>query len=155
MTNSTLRNRVSFYHLQKVPWLQNRRLLKQFIADIFRSEKAQLAELAIIFCSDEYLLRINQEYLNHHDYTDIITFDLSQNAALKGEIYISLDRIKENSLLFATTPADELHRVIFHGVLHLCGFKDKTAGDKKTMRGKEEHYLKTYHELVSRETRST
>lgn len=155
MTNSSLRNRVSIHELEKATWLKNRRLLKQFIPSLFRSEKKQLAELLIIFCSDEYLLGINQKYLNHDDYTDIITFDLSDNTALRGEIYISLERIKENSLIYGTIRADELQRVIFHGALHLCGFKDKTAGEKNLMREKENHYLTKYHQYVSRETRST
>ena len=156
MSNRTLRNKVSFHEFEKAPWLKNRRLLKQFIPSIFRSEKTELEELLIIFCSDEYLLRINQEYLHHDDYTDIITFDLSDNTAqIRGQIYISLERITDNSSLYGIKPSQELQRVLFHGALHLCGFKDKTAPEKELMRAKEDYYLKKYHQYVSRETRST
>ena len=155
MTKSTPRNKVSFHELKKAPWLKNRRLLKEFIPAIFRSEKKQLGELLVIFCSDEYLLGINQRHLNHSDYTDVITFDLTNNTALRGEIYISIERVKENSFLFGTIPSQEVQRVLFHGALHLCGFKDKTTLEKEVMRAKENHYLKKYSQYVSRETRST
>ena len=155
MPNSPLRSKVSFYELEKAPWLRNRRLLKQFIPLIFQSEKKHLTELIIVFCSDKYLLSINQQYLNHDDYTDIITFDLSHDTTLKGEMYISLERIKENSVIFGTLRAHELQRVIFHGALHLCGLKDKSRADTRVMRTKEDLYLKEYHQYVSRETRST
>jgi probable rRNA maturation factor len=109
---------------------------------LFKKEKRILGELHYIFCSDTYLARINREYLHHNTYTDIITFDLSESkAAISGEIYISIDRIRENAVLYNTSFRDELHRVIFHGALHLCGYKDKTTKDAKTIRAKEDFYL--------------
>ena len=149
------RNKVSFYELQRAPWLRNRRFLKEFVPALFRAEKKQLAELLVILCSDEYLLGINQQHLNHNDYTDVIAFDLSDNTAVRGEVYISIERVKENSFLYGTIPSQELRRVLFHGALHLCGFKDKTTTEKEVMRAKENHYLKKYSQYVSRETRST
>ena len=101
--------------------------------------------LNYIFCSDEYLHTMNQQYLNHDTLTDIITFDLSENNHLIGEIYVSTDRVKENALKFETSYNDELHRVIFHGALHLCGFKDKLAADKKIMREQEDKNLLAYN----------
>ena len=98
-----------------------------------------------IFCSDEYLLSINQEYLQHDTYTDIITFDLSNNKTeIVSDIYISIDRVKENAQKFNSNIEHELHRVLFHGILHLCGLKDKSKQDAALMRSKEEYYLNTY-----------
>jgi rRNA maturation RNase YbeY len=156
MTSPVSRSKVSFHDLAKAYSLRNRKALKLFIPTIFQVEKKQLAELSVIFCTDEYLLRINEEYLHHHEYTDIITFDLSDKSAkIKGEIYISLDRVNENASLYNTSPSDELHRVIFHGILHLCGYSDKTLQEQKLMRTREGAYLKKYQRFVSRETRST
>ena len=85
---------------------------------------------------------MNEHYLHHHTYTDIITFDLSKNKKeVEGEIYISTDRVRENAVLFKVSLRDELHRVMIHGVLHLCGYKDKTPQDVKRMRNKEDYYL--------------
>lgn len=101
--------------------------------------------LAYIFCTDEYLLDINRKFLDHDTYTDIITFDLTnEGELLTGEIYISTDRITENALKFGNPYIEELHRVIFHGALHLCGFKDKSATDKKKMRDMEDKCLVEY-----------
>ena len=148
--------KVTFFFLVKNPLLKNRRLLKRFLPHLFQKEKKSLVNLDVIFCSDEYLLRINKQYLNHDDFTDIITFDLSERpTAIQGEIYISLDRILENSFIYNCPPSDELHRVIFHGSLHLCGYTDKSSLHKKTMRLKENEYLAQYKRYVSRETRST
>lgn len=101
--------------------------------------------LTYIFCNDEYLLDINRKFLDHDTYTDIITFDLTgEGELLTGEIYISTERITENALKFGNSYTDELHRVIFHGALHLCGFKDKSAADKKKMREMEDKCLAGY-----------
>jgi rRNA maturation RNase YbeY len=98
-----------------------------------------------IFCSDEYLLKINREYLKHDDFTDIITFDLSEREGrLVSEIYISVERVRENAAHFGVGFEKELHRVMFHGLLHLCGYKDKSVEEVKVMRGKEEEYLQQY-----------
>src|SRR5690606_38906062 len=99
-------------------------------------------ELSFIFCNDAYLLSINQQYLNHDTYTDIITFDNSEKETIiSGDIFISLDRIEENAALFEVTKIHELHRVIIHGVLHLCGYRDEKKGEKILMTEKENFYL--------------
>lgn len=132
---------VTFHFLQSIH-LTNRQALKAFISTIFKREKVPFRSLTYIFCSDDYLLNINRQYLSHDYYTDIITFDLSEGEkGTVGEIYISVDRVKDNAHQFNTTISEELHRVIFHGALHLCGYKDKTAREEKLMRAKETEYL--------------
>jgi rRNA maturation RNase YbeY len=120
--------------------------LKTFVETVFKKEKYPLEELNYIFCSDAYLLQINQAHLKHNTYTDIITFDLSADRSfgIIGEIYISIDRVKENAQTFQTPFITELSRVIFHGALHLCGYKDKKQEDAQLMRKMEEKYLKDY-----------
>ncbi len=120
--------------------------LKTFIASLLEKEGVINSTINYIICSDEYLLNINQQYLQHNYYTDIITFDLSENARvlLEGEIYVSLDRVKDNALTEGTDWKTELYRVLFHGVLHLCGYKDKKPADIKMMRAKEDEYLKLF-----------
>ena len=116
--------------------------VKQWIKDTIVAEGYKLDELTYIFCSDPYLLKINVEYLDHDTYTDIITFDNSEtDKVITGDIFISIDRIKENAARFNQAVADELHRVIIHGALHLLGYKDKTPADKKKMTEKEDFYL--------------
>src|SRR5688500_3608222 len=123
MTLPDARNKISFHALQKPLQLKKRKHLKQFLSQIFKSEKKRLNSLNVIFCSYEYLLKINKEYLKHDTFTDILTFDLSGDLpGVRGDIYISLDRIKENAFKYDTTVSIELHRVIFHGILHLCGY---------------------------------
>ena len=136
---------INFY-FQQTTTLKNRRKLKLFLADLARKERKQLDELSIVFCSDEYLLNINREHLAHDYYTDIITFDLSasRDQGISGELYISTDRVKDNAKQFGSTFTQELHRVIFHGLLHLCGYKDKKSSEINTMRSKEAYYLKRY-----------
>ncbi len=129
--------------------LKNRTLLKQFVETLFKKEGKRLQVINFVFCSDEHLLKMNQEYLNHDYYTDIISFDLSEDkTAVVGDIYISYDRVKENAKNLNSTLKNELHRVIFHGVLHLCGYKDKTKSDITKMRGKEEEYLTLYSKSI-------
>lgn len=116
--------------------------LRAWINQSIESEKHQLVELNFIFCSDDYLLKINQQYLNHDTYTDIITFDNGDTSGeIYGDIFISIDRVKENAKSFKTTLSDELHRVIIHGTLHLLGYKDKSKADKDLMTKKEDFYL--------------
>ncbi len=116
--------------------------LKSFIKNIFKKEGKILGELSYVFCSDEYLLNINRQFLNHDYYTDIITFDISETMEeVKGEIYISIERVKDNAKQLNQTTQKELLRVIFHGALHLCGYKDKTKSQKTQMRLKEDYYL--------------
>jgi len=122
--------------------LKNKTQVRQWIIETIHAEGFTLNELSYIFCSDEYLLRINQQYLDHDTYTDIITFDNSETQGqITGDIFISIDRIRENAAKFDQSVVDELHRVIIHGVLHLLGYKDKTPEDNKTMTKKEDQYL--------------
>jgi probable rRNA maturation factor len=126
--------------------LPNRNKLKLFIPNIFRLEATKpLGSLNYVFCTDEYLLNVNREFLQHDYYTDIITFDLSDpGGPIAGEIYISIDRVRDNAKINKIKIYEELHRVIFHGALHLCGYRDKKSSDIKQMRAKEEYYLDRY-----------
>jgi len=136
-----------FYEQEVKSGLKDKKHLSVFI-DVLVSKymkSVQTADLSYIFCKDDFLLEMNKNFLDHDTYTDIITFDLSDNRKdLQGEIYISVDRVKENAKAFKTTYADELHRVIFHGVLHMCGFKDKKEKDQKIMRENEDYCLEHY-----------
>jgi len=136
---------VHFYFKEKVR-LENRRALKSFIDSLFQKESRSLESLTYIFCSDDFLLNMNKEYLAHDYYTDIISFDLSESRTgpVTGEIYISIDRVKDNAERLKVSFQQELHRVIFHGALHLCGYKDKTKPQQKEMRTMEDQYLKAY-----------
>ena|ERR1700748_2716921 len=135
---------IFFNFLKEVP-LRERARLKAFLPSLFKKEKKQLSEIRYIFCSDDYLLDINKQYLQHDYYTDIITFDLSEpGQPINAEIYISVDRVRDNARNFHTSLKRELHRVIFHGALHLCGYKDKSQEEEKIMRQKEEKYLEIY-----------
>jgi probable rRNA maturation factor len=125
------------------------RQLKAFVKSLVLSEGFVLGDVAIVLCSDEYLLKVNQDFLNHDYYTDIITFDYCENGIINGDLLISIDRVLENSIKEKTDFIDELHRVVFHGVLHLCGFKDKSKKDIEVMRFKESYYLNLF---VPRET---
>jgi probable rRNA maturation factor len=137
-------SKVNFFFPKKTT-LADRSTLKSFIEKIFKKEGKRLSRLNYIFCSDNELLRINREYLGHDYYTDIITFDLSVKAMpVQAEIYISVERVKENAAKLGFSFKAELHRVIFHGVLHLCGYGDKTSHQMKIMRQKEESYLNQY-----------
>jgi rRNA maturation RNase YbeY len=130
--------------LEKIS-LKDRRILKTTLAALFKKEKKKLAELHYIFVSDDRLLEINRQFLQHDFYTDIITFPLSEpGQPISGEIYISVDRVRENAREFGGTVKEELLRVIFHGALHLCGYKDKTTPQQREMRQLEEKYLALY-----------
>lgn len=125
--------------------LRQRRLLKAFIPSIFEKEHKVFEELTIVFCNAEFLLDINNRFLSHDYHTDIITFDMSENKnSIIGEIYVSVDMVRSNARIYRTPISKEISRVIFHGVLHLCGFKDKSASQKKLMREKEDFYLGMY-----------
>lgn len=122
--------------------LKNKLKVKHWIKDTIAAEGFKLGELNFIFCSDAYLLTINQQYLNHDTYTDIITFDNSEEEGLiVGDIFISAERIIENAQQFKVATATEMHRVIIHGTLHLLGYKDKSKTDKNLMTEKEDFYL--------------
>jgi probable rRNA maturation factor len=133
------------FHFLRPCTLPNRGVLKKFILSVFKKEKKVLEDLNIIFCDDEYLLGLNRKFLHHNFYTDILSFPLSgTNQPLVAEIYISVDRVHENARITESTIQEELHRVIFHGVLHFCGYKDKSGTDKAKMRSMEDKYLKAY-----------
>jgi probable rRNA maturation factor len=123
--------------------LKDKTKVKSWVKATIEAEGYKLQELNYIFCSDSYLLGINQQYLDHDTYTDIITFDNSEKEkVITGDIFISIDRIHENAAKFNTGLANELHRVIIHGALHLLGYTDKTAASKKLMTSKEDLYLR-------------
>jgi rRNA maturation RNase YbeY len=123
------------FHLEKVNSISN------WIEETIYTEKKTLGEITYIFCDDEYLLKKNQEYLQHDTLTDIITFDYSEENTLSADIFISVERVKENAVIFAVSFEQELKRVIIHGILHLMGYKDKSEEESKIMRSKEDFYL--------------
>ena len=139
---------VHFFNADKQVSLNKRKSLKVFLTALLYIEgKRELEQLSYVFCSDDYLLGINRQFLQHDFYTDIITFDLSSDArTLNAEIYISVDRVKENAKIVGVSFKEELHRVIFHGALHLCGYKDKTKPQQTIMRQKEGLYINSYFE---------
>lgn len=115
--------------------------LSTWISKVLEQEGFEIAEIALIFCSDDYLLKVNQDFLEHDFYTDIITFDYCEDKLISGDLFISVDRVIENSQDFNVTFHQELHRVIIHGVLHLCGYTDKTTEQETIMRQKETESL--------------
>lgn len=116
-----------------------------WLKKIANSEDKKIGEVSFIFCDDEYLLKINQEYLNHDTYTDIISFDDSLGNKLGGDIFISIERVRENAQEFGANFEEELRRVMAHGLLHFCGYKDKSTEDVAVMRQKEEEKMKMFH----------
>ena len=121
---------------------QNKTRLKSFIESIFNKEKKELGGINYIFCSDEMLLKINQDFLQHNYFTDIITFGLQEpGQPIEAEIYISIDRVKDNAIQHGVGYENEMMRVLFHGALHLCGYKDKKKSEIQEMRAKEDQYL--------------
>ena len=137
---------IHFFFPAPVAGLRKRNALKSFLSKTAKNNKRPIESLNVIFCSDDYLLEINRSYLQHDYYTDIITFDLSSSpkSPITAELYISIDRVKDNARQMGTTIQRELHRVIFHGLLHLAGYKDKSPRDQKQMREKEEQLLRKY-----------
>ncbi len=124
--------------------LANRSGLKSFVEKLFKSEKKQIGLVNYVFCKDRSIRKINKQYLGHDYATDIITFDLSENKLVTADIYISVDRVRDNAKTLGLSFKSEIHRVIFHGALHLCGYRDKNTMEIKKMRGKEDLYLKKY-----------
>jgi probable rRNA maturation factor len=122
--------------------LKDKAKVRQWVTDTIIAEGFKLKELNYIFCSDAYLLDINKQYLDHDTYTDIVTFDNSEEKGkIVSDIFISIERIRENAIKFNVTETTELHRVIIHGALHLLGYKDKLPVDKQKMTQKEDFYL--------------
>ena len=135
-------NKVHFAFADAKITLSSRSQIKQVISQMFEEHSKELESLLYVFCSDEYLLNLNQQFLKHETYTDIITFNLSEvKQPVTGEVYVSVDRVRENATLFNTSTRNEVQRVILHGALHLCGYKDKTKQQKEAMREKENFYL--------------
>ena len=132
---------VTFQNADATPVFKGKAKLKKLIPEFFSDYKLSLESLTVVFCSDEYLLVLNRQFLQHDYYTDILTFDLGFSHSTVGEIYISIDRVKENAFLQNVSFQDELLRIIFHGVLHLCGFGDKTSLQKKKMTDQENQLL--------------
>ena len=143
-------SRIVFYDLKSARFLKKRKQFKDFIFSVFVEEGKVLNSLNIILCDDEYLLTINKEFLQHDYYTDIITFDLSADtSSIDGELYISIERVIDNAIQVKSNKIIELHRVIFHGCLHLCGYGDKTDNEESIMRSKEDYYLQKYLTIVN------
>jgi rRNA maturation RNase YbeY len=136
---------ISFNLADSKVTLANRVALKSFIEKRVKKEGFSIETLTYVFCSDKYLLKMNKDFLSHNYYTDIISFDLSETPGnLIGEVYISVDRVKDNAKTHGTSLKEELHRVIFHGALHFCGYKDKKPTDTKKMRQMEDLWLVAY-----------
>ena len=130
------------FHNEGVCPSVNTTLISSWLSTCVTDLGYNLGELSIIFCDDEYLLEVNKKHLNHDYYTDIITFNYNVEKKLNGDLFISLDRVKDNASVFNENFNLELFRVIIHGVLHLCGFNDKTTSEQREMRQKENHYLR-------------
>ncbi len=145
------------FYFQKQAQLPQRQHLKVFIEILSEREGTKFDTLSIVFCSDDYLLEINRNHLQHDYFTDIITFDLTppKTKTKVAELYISIDRVRDNAKAFKSLTQHELHRVIFHGILHLCGYKDKSKTDQQKMREKENEYLGLYFKPTKKVSRGT
>jgi|SRR5579862_775140 len=144
MDNDSLK-KIHFHFTFQQFTLRNRRELKYYIEYIFRREKHSLQELNFIFCNAKEIKTLNKRFLGHDYTTDILTFNFSKKAAaIAADIFISQEQVKLNAKEFHTSFKKEIHRVIFHGVLHLCGYKDKTSKEKLSMQSKEDYYLAKY-----------
>ncbi len=131
------------FHNQSIAFkFKQKTKLKAWIKAVTEKEKHKLGTINYIFCTDDELLEINIKHLNHHTLTDIITFDYTEGKTINSDIFISIERVLENSKKFKVTFDDEFHRVMIHGILHLCGYKDKTKADAELMRKKEDAALK-------------
>lgn len=137
-------SKVYFFFEKRGFALNHRTRLKKYIESIFRTEKKRLGTINYIFCSDERLLEINRKFLHHDYYTDIITFELTTVPSIQAEVYISIDRVRDNARAIGATFRSELHRVMFHGSLHCCGYGDKTRKAEQEMRRAEDRHLRRY-----------
>jgi rRNA maturation RNase YbeY len=125
--------------------LQNEPDFSKWLSSVILSENKKEGEINYIFCDDNYLLEINQQYLDHDTLTDIISFDYSVGNEINGDIFVSVERVKENASDYKVTFHEEIQRVLVHGILHYCGYKDKTESDERIMRFKEEEKMKMFH----------
>lgn len=137
---------ILFHEQKRVSWFRDRNKMRALLSALFRKEKTDYEQVQFVFMSDDELLAINQQFLQHDYFTDIITFDLSasKSAPKVADIYISIDRVADNAKDLGVGKAEELRRVMIHGCLHLCGYKDKLNRDKAVMRAREDHYLHLY-----------
>lgn len=133
------------YHYETEFKLESETNFSDWISRLLQSEQAILGHLNYIFCSDDYLLKINQQYLLHSDFTDIITFDYSEGKTISGDVFISVDSVRDNAGAFGVSFSDEILRVMAHGILHLLGFGDKSEEESRMMRLKEEEKMKLFH----------
>ena len=124
-------------------------LNNQWLRMVAGSEVRRVGDISIIFCSDNYILDVNMRYLQHDYFTDIITFDYCEGDRLSGDLFISIDSVRENALYYGAEFADELNRVMVHGLLHLIGYDDHTEDEKKVMRAKEDYYLSLRNSLIA------
>lgn len=137
--------RISFSYQTPFYGPKAKHRLRQFLVELAGTEGYGIDQLSLVFCSDKFLKQMNRSYLGHDYHTDIITFDLSEGrGVISGELYISLDRVRENAQAWKQSFQRELHRVMIHGLLHLCGYKDKLKADQAIMREKEDFYLRRY-----------
>jgi len=136
---------VSFCFEGIKPGIVNQRKVKSWVSKSIVNEEKTEGEITIIFCTDEYLYKINKKQLNHDYYTDIITFNYNVEAIISGDLFISADRVKDNARELQLNYKQELLRVIIHGVLHLCGYNDKSKAEEFLMRKLEDHYIGEYH----------
>lgn len=125
----------------------NIRMIRKWLAEVIQAESKQAGEISIIFCDDDYLHGMNVKFLSHDTLTDVITFDYCEGDSISGDVFISIERVRENSRVYSRQLSEEVCRVMVHGVLHLCGYKDKTKKDSSVMRMKEEYYLERYRLL--------
>lgn len=135
---------ILFYHEDVKPLKLERRKIKNWISSVITSENKKAGSINFIFCSDEYLLKVNKQYLDHDYYTDIITFDYVEGKLISGDIFISVDRVTDNATKFRVSFDQELRRILVHGVLHLLGYPDKEPAQKTVMTAKEDQYLATF-----------
>jgi len=134
---------INFYN-ENVSCVVPRRKIRFWLASVFEQEQKKAGDISCIFCSDDYLTKLNNQYLEASYFTDVITFDYTENDVISGDIFISIDRVKENAKLYEQPYYQEMLRVMLHGILHLCGYKDKTEEETQQMRGKEDYYLQKF-----------
>ncbi|MBO4654041.1 MAG: rRNA maturation RNase YbeY [Bacteroidales bacterium] len=138
------------FHSETSFLLKDKRLYKSWLKELAQGEGFKIKDLNYIFCDDEYLLKVNLQYLQHDTLTDIITFDYVEGQQISGDVFISVERVRENAALFGVTFEKELLRVLAHGVLHLCGYKDKSPKDAALMRNKEEYAILLFDNLFKK-----
>lgn len=141
---------ISFYCQLQSFRLKNKKLLSEWVLLVAYIHNKSIDKLDFVFCDDAYLLELNKEFLAHHTLTDVLTFDYSENSEINAEIYISIERIKENAITFSSSFLEELNRVMIHSVLHCIGFSDKTGNERRTMRHKEDKCLEMLYEMTDK-----